>query len=95
MGDKEKADRYSIQPEEAVSVMLERLQVLRQYHRFSQADLSEQLGIKQTTYSDYEGGKVRIPVDKVIALAALYDVDMNYICGVTERSKPFPRKYWT
>ena len=40
-------------------------------------------------YSDYEGGKVRILVDKAIALAALYDADLNYICDVTECSKPF------
>lgn len=44
----------------------------------------------QRTYADYELGKTRIPVDSLIILARFYDVDMNYICGVTRQKQPFP-----
>ena len=45
----------------------------------------------QTTYSDYEKGKVRIPVECLIQLAKFYDVDMNYITGVSDTLRPFPK----
>lgn len=35
-------------------------------------------------------GKTRIPVDALIKLAKFYDVDMNYICGVSGMRGKFP-----
>lgn len=48
------------------------------------------LNIVQRTYADYELDKTRIPVDALIKLAKFYDVDMDYICGVSGVRGKFP-----
>ena len=53
--------------------------------------MAEVLRVHQTTYSDYEKGKVRIPVECLIQLAKFYDVDINYITGVSDTLRPFPK----
>ena len=70
--------------------MLDHLRTLREDRDLSQADLARVLHIHQTTYSDYEKGKVRIPVECLIQLAKFYDVDMNYITGVSDTLRSFP-----
>ena len=39
----------------------------------------------------YELGKTRIPVDSLIKLAQFYDVDMNYITGISKTAHKFPK----
>ena len=69
-----------------------RLRDLREDRDLKQKDLSDLLNIHQTTYSDYELGKTRIPVDSLIVLARYYNVDMNYICGISDKKKTFPKE---
>ena len=70
----------------------ERVRALREDHDKTQAEIAALLNIGQKTYSDYELGKTRIPVDSLILLAKLYDVNMDYICGVSEIRSRFPKK---
>ncbi len=70
----------------------ERIRGLREDHDLKQRQIAEMLHIGQKTYSDYELGKTRIPLDSVIVLAEYYDVDMNYICGVSDVKGHFPKK---
>jgi transcriptional regulator with XRE-family HTH domain len=70
----------------------ERVRALREDHDKTQAEIAVLLNIVQKTYSDYELGKTRIPVDSLITLAKLYDVSMDYICGVTDIRSRFPKK---
>lgn len=35
-------------------------------------------------------GYTRIPVESLIKLAKLYNVSMDYICGLCKECKPFP-----
>ena len=60
----------------------ERIKALRSDHDLNQTQVARAIHVAQTTYSDYEKGKVRIPVECLIQLAKFYDVDMNYITGV-------------
>ncbi len=69
-----------------------RIRALREDHDYTQTQIAEILHIGQRTYADYELGKTRIPVDSLIALARFYDVDMNYISGISDIKKPFPEK---
>lgn len=69
-----------------------RIRSLREDHDYTQTQIAEILHIGQRTYADYELGKTRIPVDSLIALARFYDVDMNYISGISDIKKPFPEK---
>ena len=70
----------------------ERIRALREDCDKTQAEIAALLKIGQRTYCDYELGKTRIPVDSLIVLAKLYNVSMDYICGVSDVRAPFPRK---
>lgn len=70
----------------------DRVRALREDNDMTQAQIAQLLKIGQKTYSDYELGKTRIPIDSLIVLARLYDVSMDYICGVSDTRKPFPKK---
>lgn len=69
-----------------------RIRALREDHDYTQTQIAEILHIGQRTYADYELGKTRIPVDSLIILARFYDVDMNYISGISDIKRPFPEK---
>lgn len=69
----------------------ERIRALREAQDKTQAEIAGLLNIGQKTYSDYELGKTRIPVDSLIVLARLYNVSMDYICGVSDTRKSFPK----
>lgn len=69
---------------------VERVRELRNDHDLNQTQVAQAIHVAQTTYSDYEKGKVRIPVECLIQLAKFYNVDMNYITGVSDIPRPFP-----
>ena len=68
----------------------ERIRALREDADLSQTEVAKIINSAQTTYSDYETGKVRIPIDTLIILAKYYNVDVNYISGVTNKKMIFP-----
>lgn len=70
----------------------ERIRILREDHDKTQKEVAELLNVGQKTYSDYELGKTRIPVDSLIVLAKLYNVSMDYICGVSDIPEKFQDK---
>lgn len=70
----------------------ERLRSLREDNDKTQSEIAKLLKIGQRTYCDYELGKTRIPVDSLIVLAELYNVSMDYICGVSDLRSSFPQK---
>lgn len=69
----------------------ERIRALREDCDKNQTEIAQLLKVGQKTYSDYELGKTRIPVDSLILLAKEYNVSMDYICGVSDIRKPFPK----
>lgn len=70
----------------------ERIRALREDRDLTQTQIAELLHVGQKTYSDYELGKTRIPLDSVVILARYYNVSMDYICGVSKERRPFPKK---
>ena len=68
----------------------ERIKALREDSDYNQTMVARAIHVAQTTYSDYEKGKVRIPIECLIDLARFYNVDMNYISGVSNIRKVFP-----
>lgn len=70
----------------------DRIRALREDRDMTQSEIAALLKVGQKTYSDYELGKTRIPVDSLIVLAKLYNVSMDYICGVSELRGHFPKK---
>lgn len=60
----------------------DRIRSLREDSDLNQTQIARIINVAQTTYSDYEKGKVRIPVECLVHLARFYNVDMNYDVGV-------------
>ena len=67
-----------------------RLKELRNKEKYTQVFIAGLLHVGQHTYSDYETGKIRIPIEQLIRLAKLYNVSMDYICGVSNIRRSFP-----
>lgn len=70
----------------------QRIRSLREDHDHSQAEIARLLNVGQRTYCDYEMGKTRIPVDRLMVLAKFYNVSMDYICGLTKEKREYPKK---
>lgn len=68
----------------------ERIRQLREDHDKTQTQIAELLKVGQKTYSDYELGKTRIPIDSLVILAKYYNVSMDYISGVSDNRRQFP-----
>lgn len=69
---------------------ISRIRALREDRDLAQKEIAALLNVGQKTYSDYELGKTRIPLESVITLAKFYNVSMDYICGTTNILEPFP-----
>lgn len=54
--------------------------------------MAEILKVAQTTYSDYELGKINIPLDTLKRLALFFDTSIDYLLELTDVSTPYPRK---
>lgn len=69
-----------------------RLKDLREDSDLTQATLAKYLRIKQNTYSQYENGHRQIPLDALVSLADFYNTSTDYILGLTNERKPYPKK---
>ena len=72
--------------------MLQRLRDFREDRDISQKKMAELMNVAQTTYSDYERGKINIPLDTLKKLALFFDTSIDYLLELTDESKPYPRK---
>ena len=69
-----------------------RLRDLREDRDLKQTALADYLQIHQTTYSDYELGRLNVPVSALHALADFYHVSVDYLLGRTDIKTPYPKK---
>jgi len=72
--------------------MYERIKNLREDKNLSQKELAQILLVAQTTYSDYELGKLNIPIPVLINLAKYYNTSIDYLLGLTDVATPYLRK---
>lgn len=68
----------------------ERIREIREDNALTQQNIADVLHIGQRTYSDYESGKTRIPVDNLLILAEFYNVSMDYITGASDIKAEYP-----
>ena len=59
-----------------------RLRKLRIEHNLTQNKVSILTGIKRSSIASYELNEQLPPVDKLIQLANLYKVSLDYLCGL-------------
>ena len=58
----------------------------------TQQEIAEVLHIKQNTYSQYETGTLNYPLEVVAALAQFYGTSVDYLLGLTDEQRPYPRR---
>ena len=68
-----------------------RLRDLREDRDMSQAAMAKLLKCSQQTYSRYESHTTEIPLESLIFLAEYYDTSTDYLLGITDQIKPYPR----
>ena len=69
-----------------------RLRDLREDNDLKQKDLATLLQVHQTTYSDYELGRLNIPVNALHILADHYNVSVDYLLCRTNKKEPYPKR---
>lgn len=72
--------------------MYRRIRDLREDHDLTQKQIGQILNMSQTGYSQYEIGKNDIPTKILIALSEYYNTSVDYLLGLTDDEKPYPRK---
>lgn len=59
----------------------ERIKLLRIQHNVTQKQLAESIKVQPASVQRFEYGTVRPSLDKLIALADLFDVSLDYLVG--------------
>lgn len=70
---------------------IERLKEIRKDNDYNQIEIAKYLGITQVQYSRYETGERLIPITHLIRLAEFYKVSIDYLVGLTDVRKPYPK----
>ncbi len=70
-------------------MMFKRLRDMREDRDLTQAQMAAYLKIHQTTYSDYEIGKLGVPIEVFIKLADFYGTSIDFLAGITDNPKPY------
>ena len=70
---------------------VQRLEDLRIDNDKTQAEIAEYLGCQREVYRRYEKGTRQIPVDLLIKLSLFYNVSIDYMVGITNTRKPYPK----
>lgn len=68
-----------------------RLKEIREDKDLLQIDVSKYLNVSQVAYSYYEIGKRQIPIDLLIKLAKYYNTSVDYLLGLTDERKAYPK----
>lgn len=74
-----------------IQLNIDRLKEIRQDRDLQQVDIAKVLKTSQVQYSRYERGIRVMPVDKIAMLAKFYDVSIDYLLGLTDIRKPYPK----
>ncbi|HIR74590.1 TPA: helix-turn-helix transcriptional regulator [Candidatus Ventrenecus avicola] len=70
---------------------INRLKEIREDRDLLQKEVAQALKIKQQQYSEYEIGKRMIPINYLSELALFYNTSTDYLLGLTNERKPYPR----
>lgn len=71
--------------------MYQRIRDLREDKDLTQTQMGKLLNMSQTGYNQYEIGKNDIPTKILIQLSKIHNTSIDYILGLTNEKKPYPR----
>lgn len=72
--------------------MYSRIRNLREDRDLTQKQMGEILNCSQRIYSNYECGDVDIPTQILIKLAEFHKTSVDYLLGLTDEKRSYPRK---
>ena len=64
---------------------------IREDRDLTQNQLAKLLNCKQQTYARYESGEITIDIFRLETLAKFYNKSIDYLIGLTNTTKPYPR----
>ena len=70
---------------------MSRLQDLRKERGFTQIKMQMLIGIDQSAYSKIERGERYLSFEQCRRVALALDTSMDYLAGLTDEKKPYPR----
>ena len=71
---------------------MSRLKELRIAKDYTQVKMQMLTGIDQSDYSKLEAGKRYMTFEQCRRLAVALETSMDYLAGLTDEKKPYPRK---
>lgn len=78
-----------------IGMIFSRIRDLREDSDKKQIELAKYLNVDQSTYSDYERGKINIPIEQLIRIADFYNVSLDYLVGRDDVPNRKQRKFST
>lgn len=69
-----------------------RLRELREDNDLTQEECSKIAYISKNSYIRYENGERVPPIDTIEKFAIFYNTSIDYIVGITNEIKPYPRR---
>ena len=67
-----------------------RIKELREDRELTQRDIATYLNVAQNSYSNYENGNRDFPLTLLIQLSRFYQVNLEYLLGLTDEPTPLP-----
>lgn len=68
-----------------------RIRDLREDNDLTQKQIAAMLQCDQSLYSKYERGVRDLPIRAAAKLAAYYKTSIDYLLGLTDEKRPYPR----
>ena len=68
-----------------------RIRYLREDSDLKQRQIAEYLLCDQSLYSKYEREERPLPLEAAVKLAEYYHVSVDYLVGLTDEKKPYPK----
>lgn len=72
---------------------MSRIRDLRKEKGYTQVKIQMMTGIDQSDYSKIESGKRYFTFEQCRKLAIALDTSMDYLAGLTDEKKPYPRNF--
>ena len=70
---------------------MSRLKELREERKYTQVKMQMLTGIDQSDYSKIENGKRHYTFEQCKRIAQALNTSMDYLAGLTDEKKPYPR----
>ncbi|UQZ90570.1 transcriptional regulator [Deltaproteobacteria bacterium Smac51] len=68
-----------------------RIRDMREDRDLRQQQIADYLNCDQSLYSKYERGEREVPLIIIVMLAEYYKTSVDYLVGLTDVDKPYPR----